>query len=84
MIDLRSDTVTLPSEKMKQFILNAPLGDDVYREDPTINSLEQQIAEISRGIKAMAKPGGILGSPCTPPCLLRMTQPSKYRRAGCP
>ena len=46
MIDLRSDTVTLPSEKMKQFILNAPLGDDVYGEDPSINALEKQVADM--------------------------------------
>ena len=42
MIDLRSDTVTLPSQSMKDFMLNAPLGDDVYGEDPSINLLEKK------------------------------------------
>ena len=40
MIDLRSDTVTLPSEEMRKSILSAKLGDDVFGEDPTVNELE--------------------------------------------
>ena len=46
MIDLRSDTVTIPSKSMKEFMLNAPLGDDVYMEDPSINSLEEYAADL--------------------------------------
>ena len=42
MIDLRSDTVTLPSPEMKNFMFEAPLGDDVYSEDPSINELEKK------------------------------------------
>ena len=38
-IDLRSDTVTKPSPEMKQFMLQAELGDDVYGDDPTVNML---------------------------------------------
>ena len=45
MIDLRSDTVTLPSDEMKQFMFNAPLGDDVYGDDPSINSLEEKSSD---------------------------------------
>ncbi|WP_434358817.1 low-specificity L-threonine aldolase [Parasalinivibrio latis] len=45
MIDFRSDTVTLPSEKMRQAMANAPVGDDVYGDDPTVNALEQWAAE---------------------------------------
>lgn len=41
MIDLRSDTVTLPTEEMKTAMMHAPLGDDVFGEDPSINELEQ-------------------------------------------
>lgn len=41
MIDLRSDTVTLPSKEMREFMMNAPVGDDVFNEDPTINELQQ-------------------------------------------
>ncbi|MGD9130917.1 MAG: GntG family PLP-dependent aldolase [Candidatus Bathyarchaeota archaeon] len=45
VIDLRSDTVTLPTEEMLEAIRHAELGDDVYREDPTVNRLEQLSAE---------------------------------------
>lgn len=44
MIDLRSDTVTKPTEQMRAAMLVAPVGDDVYAEDPTVNELEQQVA----------------------------------------
>lgn len=44
MIDLRSDTVTKPTEQMRAAMLAAPVGDDVYAEDPTVNELEQQVA----------------------------------------
>ena len=44
MIDLRSDTVTKPTEQMRAAILAAPVGDDVYAEDPTVNELEQRVA----------------------------------------
>lgn len=40
MIDFRSDTVTQPDDKMRQAMANAPVGDDVYGDDPTINQLE--------------------------------------------
>jgi len=45
MIDLRSDTVTLPTEEMLEAIRLAKLGDDVYREDPTVRNLEEMAAE---------------------------------------
>lgn len=44
-IDLRSDTVTLPTQKMRQAMANAELGDDVYGEDPTVNRLQEMAAE---------------------------------------
>jgi len=43
-IDLRSDTVTLPTDEMLEAIRHAKLGDDVYREDPTVNKLEEMAA----------------------------------------
>ena len=46
MIDLRSDTVTLPSPEMRAAMQAAELGDDVYGEDPTVNALEARAAEI--------------------------------------
>ncbi|MFG1907987.1 threonine aldolase family protein [Kribbella sp. NPDC048928] len=44
MIDLRSDTVTRPSAEMLAAMTSAPVGDDVYGEDPTINALEERVA----------------------------------------
>jgi threonine aldolase len=46
MIDLRSDTVTKPTEEMRKAAYLAEVGDDVYGEDPTINKLEETAAEI--------------------------------------
>jgi len=45
IVDLRSDTVTLPTEEMLEAMRNAPLGDDVYGEDPTVNRLEELAAK---------------------------------------
>src|ERR1700675_2773550 len=46
VIDLRSDTVTLPTPEMREAIARAELGDDVYGEDPTVNRLEALAAEM--------------------------------------
>ncbi len=46
MIDLRSDTVTLPTQAMREAMAAAEVGDDVYGEDPTINALEAKAAEV--------------------------------------
>jgi len=45
-IDLRSDTVTKPTQKMREAMLDAEVGDDVYREDPTTNLLETRMATL--------------------------------------
>jgi threonine aldolase len=45
-IDLRSDTVTRPSPGMRRAMAEAPVGDDQYGEDPSVNRLQQRIAEI--------------------------------------
>ena len=45
LVDLRSDTVTLPTSEMLEAMRTAPLGDDVYREDPTVNQLEELAAK---------------------------------------
>lgn len=47
LIDLRSDTVTRPTDKMRQAMMDAPVGDDVYKEDPTVNLLEKKAAAIT-------------------------------------
>lgn len=44
-IDLRSDTVTVPSDEMRQAMVAAEVGDDVYGEDPTVNRLQAELAE---------------------------------------
>lgn len=46
IIDLRSDTVTRPTAAMKEAMMNAPVGDDVFGEDPTINLLQEKAAEL--------------------------------------
>src|SRR6476469_10225957 len=46
MIDFRSDTVTRPTPAMKEAMFAAPVGDDVYGEDPSINELEQLAADM--------------------------------------
>ena len=45
MIDLRSDTVTLPTPQMREAMARAEVGDDVYGEDPTTNRLQEMAAE---------------------------------------
>ena len=45
-IDLRSDTVTKPSLEMKDFMLDAALGDDVFQDDPTVKELENKTARM--------------------------------------
>ena len=60
--DLRSDTVTKPSEGMKKAMYRAEVGDDVYGEDPTINRLKDQAAEITGKKAALFVPSGSMGN----------------------
>ena len=46
MIDLRSDTVTQPTAAMKQAMVDAPLGDDVFGDDPTVHRLEAMVLSL--------------------------------------
>jgi threonine aldolase len=62
MIDLRSDTVTRPSEAMREAARDAEVGDDVYREDPTVNELERRAAEIVGMEAALYVPTGTMGN----------------------
>jgi threonine aldolase len=61
-IDLRSDTVTLPTEKMRKAMADAVLGDDVYGEDPTINRLQELAAERMGKEAALFVPSGTMGN----------------------
>lgn len=58
VIDLRSDTVTKPTQAMYQAMIQAPLGDDVYGEDPTVNRLEAMAAEMAGMEAAVFTPSG--------------------------
>ncbi len=60
LIDLRSDTVTKPSPEMKQAMLNAELGDDVFGEDPTVKQLEEKIAAMFGMEAALFCPSGTM------------------------
>jgi len=62
IIDLRSDTVTLPSDEMREAIARAALGDDVYGEDPTVNQLERIAASMMGKEAAMLVPSGTMGN----------------------
>jgi len=58
IIDLRSDTVTLPTEEMLEAIKQAKLGDDIYGEDPTVNMLQEMSAEKMGKEAALLVPSG--------------------------
>jgi threonine aldolase len=61
-IDLRSDTVTKPSAKMRAAMAQAEVGDDVYGEDPTLNRLEARAAEVFQKPAALFVPTGTMGN----------------------
>ena len=62
IIDLRSDTVTLPTKEMHEAISNAELGDDVFQEDPTVNRLEKLAAEHFNKEAAIFLPSGTMAN----------------------
>ena len=59
-IDLRSDTVTLPSPEMRQVMANAEVGDDCYGEDPSVNALQELAAEVTGKDAALYCPSGTM------------------------
>ncbi len=61
-IDLRSDTVTMPTDEMRAAIANALVGDDVYGDDPTVNKLEKLAAEKMGKEAALFVPSGTFGN----------------------
>ena len=62
MIDLRSDTVTKPSESMRAAAADAEVGDDVYGEDATVNELEDRFAAVVGTEAALFVPSGTMGN----------------------
>jgi threonine aldolase len=61
-VDLRSDTVTRPSEEMRRAMAAAEVGDDVYGEDPTVNQLQKRAADIFAKEAALFVPSGCMGN----------------------
>jgi threonine aldolase len=61
-IDLRSDTVTRPTESMRRVIASAEVGDDVFGEDPTVNRLQETVAGILGKEAALFVPSGTMGN----------------------
>ena len=61
-IDLRSDTVTKPSNGMIEAMMTAKLGDDVYAEDPSVNALEARVATMFGKPKALFFPSGTMAN----------------------
>ena len=61
-IDLRSDTVTRPSQAMREVMARAPVGDDQYGEDPTTNALQERVAELLGKAAALFVPSGTMAN----------------------
>ncbi|MGH9432529.1 MAG: threonine aldolase family protein [Terriglobia bacterium] len=62
IVDLRSDTVTKPTPAMRRAMAEAEVGDDVYREDPTVNRLQERAAEIFGREAGLFVPSGSMGN----------------------
>lgn len=61
-IDLRSDTITLPTEEMRWVIASAPVGDDVFGEDPSVNELEEYVSKLFGKEAAVFVPSGTMAN----------------------
>ena len=61
-IDLRSDTVTKPTKEMLEFMMQAQVGDDVYKEDLTVNKLEEKVAKMFGKETALFFPTGTMAN----------------------
>lgn len=62
VVDVRSDTLTKPSQAMKKAMMEAELGDDVYREDPTVLELETKVANLLGKESSLFVPSGTMGN----------------------
>ena len=71
-IDLRSDTVTKPTEAMRRAMASAEVGDDVYGEDPTVNRLQELAAELTGKEAALFVTSGTMGNQAS---ILSLTHP---------
>jgi threonine aldolase len=91
VIDLRSDTVTKPSEAMRRAMAAAEVGDDVFEEDPTVRQLEESVAELLGFPAALFTPSGtmanqiamrILAPPATEVLMEERSHPFHFEMAG--
>jgi threonine aldolase len=71
-IDLRSDTVTRPSDEMRHAMATAEVGDDVFGDDPTVNELQRYVAALFEREAALYVPSGTMGNQV---CLKAHAQP---------
>ena len=62
LIDLRSDTITKPTAEMRKAMAEAEVGDDVFGEDPTINRLQEKVAELLGKPAALYVPSGVMAN----------------------
>lgn len=62
IIDLRSDTVTLPTPIMREAVYHAELGDDVFGEDPSTNRLQEMASELMGKEASLLVPSGTMGN----------------------
>jgi threonine aldolase len=77
-IDLRSDTLTLPTPDMRRAMQAAELGDDVYGEDPTVNRLQERVAQLLGKEAALFVPTGSMGN-----CVSLLSQTSPGHEVIC-
>ena len=68
VIDLRSDTVTRPTPAMRTAMANADVGDDVYAEDPTVNRLQERMADLLGKESALFVPSGVMANQIAVKC----------------
>ncbi len=78
-IDLRSDTVTRPTQAMRDAMATAQVGDDVYGEDPTVNRLQQTAARLLGKESALFVPSGTMGNQV---CIAAQTRMGDVMLAG--
>jgi len=62
LVDLRSDTVTQPDTAMRRAIAEAPVGDDVFGDDPTVNRLQERMADLLGKEAALYVPSGTMAN----------------------
>ena len=91
IVDLRSDTVTRPSEAMRRAMAQAEVGDDVFEEDPTVRRLEEEVARLLGFPSALFTPSGtmanqiamrILAPPGTEVLLEELSHPFHFELGG--